>query len=124
MLNLQELSTIWQHELPIKIIVFDNDGYAMIKSTEKNLGMAYSGVSRETGISLPNFRSLAQNFGFAAQEVYRLNDLPEALDNLFSSKEPYLLQISTDPEQAFSPKLQPIVSGGQVRSPSFEELSP
>lgn len=124
MLNLQELSTIWHHSLPVKLVVLDNDGYQMIKSTQRNLGMVYSGVSRETGISLPNFRSLAQNFGFAAQEVYRLSDLPAALDNLFSSKEPYLLQIATDPEQVFSPKLQPIVSGGQVRSPSFEELSP
>ena len=37
MMNLQELQTIAHHQLPIKIIIFNNDGYLMIKHTQKAL---------------------------------------------------------------------------------------
>ena len=37
MMNIQELQTIDHYKLPIKIFVFNNDGYLMIKHTQKNL---------------------------------------------------------------------------------------
>ena len=36
MMNLQELQTINEYKLPIKLFVFNNDGYLMIKHTQKN----------------------------------------------------------------------------------------
>ena len=36
-MNLQELQTIAQHELPVKVFVFDNDGYVSIRQTQDNL---------------------------------------------------------------------------------------
>ena len=39
MFNLQELQTIAHHNLPIKIIVFSNDGYGMIRHSQKALGL-------------------------------------------------------------------------------------
>ena len=56
MLNLQELQTIAHHQLPIKIFVFNNDGYLMIKHTQNALFKAgYVGTDKASGVSCPDF---------------------------------------------------------------------
>lgn len=125
MFNLQELQTIRHHRLPIKILVLDNDGYVMIKSTQRNLGIDYTGVSPTTGVSVPNLAQVALSMGIAAMTCLGRNNLKSSLDWLFSDHPlPQLLVVKTDPDQEFSPKLQPIREGNNLRSPTFEELSP
>ena len=65
MMNLQELETIAHRQLPIKIIVFSNDGYLMIKRTQRVLGLKRAAVDKATGVSCPNFRIVAQAFGIS-----------------------------------------------------------
>jgi acetolactate synthase I/II/III large subunit len=63
MMNLQELQTIVGYKLPIKIIVFNNEGYLFIKHTQKMLFKGnYTGVNKDTGVSLPNFEKIATAF--------------------------------------------------------------
>lgn len=125
MMNLQELQTIVHHRLPIKIIVFNNDGYLMLKSTQKNLDMKYSGVNAETGVSTPSFLKVAQAFGIAAAEMRTWGDFDLMMPWFWEAREPVLLEVFTDPEQEFSPKLNPwITVDGVKRRPTFEEMSP
>lgn len=124
MMNLQELQTIVHHKLPIKIIVFANDGYLMLKATEKNMGMEYSGVNAATGVSVPSYHKLAHAFGLASFEARDQHQLGIGLEWLFAAREPALLEVFTDPEQRFTPKLEPwITADGVKRRPTFEELS-
>ena len=52
MMNLQELQTIAHHQLPVKIIIFNYDGYLMIKHTQKAvLGGRYSGTDKKSGVT-------------------------------------------------------------------------
>ena len=63
MMNLQELQTIDEYNLPIKTFIFNNDGYLMIKHTQKNLFNGnYVAVNKETNISCPNLKKLASTF--------------------------------------------------------------
>lgn len=124
MMNLQELATIAHHRLPIKIIAFANDGYAMLKSTERNYGMPYSGVNAQTGVSLPELWRIAEAFGIETMVTRTVSELPFHYAWLLKQRGPALLQVNTDPEQEFSPKLQPIMRDGRPSSPTFEELSP
>ena len=56
MMNLQELQTIRQYNLPVKLIIFSNDGYNAIRQTSKNFfGGVCIGCSKETGVSFPAF---------------------------------------------------------------------
>jgi len=70
MMNIQELQTIVQHKLPVKIVIFNNDGYLMIKHTQKMLFKGnYTAVDENTGIVLPDYMKVAKAFGY---EGYRL----------------------------------------------------
>ena len=125
MMNLQELATIAHHGLPIKIIVFSNDGYAMIKHTQKVLGLGTTAVDRASGVSFPNFVDCAESFGIWAARVESWLQWEMLAPTFFASKEPMLLDIHISPTQPLVPKLNPIRHpDGRIESPSFDRLSP
>ena len=125
MMNLQELQTVVHNNLPVKIVVFANDGYAMIKGTHKNLRFPYIGVDKASGVSMPDFHRLANGFGIAARDAHNWNDVRIALPELMNYEGPALLQVSIDPEQAYVPRLQPkIDADGKITPALFHELSP
>ena len=124
MINLQELQTIIHHQLPIKIIVFENDGYGMIKKTQDAAGMPRGSVSRENGVSIPNLRSIAHSFGYAACDVTTWAEFNRAIPALFMCKGPAMVIYHMDPEQAYVPKLEPVYVDGKPTSPRFCDMSP
>lgn len=125
MLNLQELQTIAHHKLPIKIILFENGGYSMIKHTQKNLSLKQTGVGPDSGLSFPNFRWLAHSFGMLTCDVSKWDEFDRAMDQLFAAKEPSMVVIHMDPEQKFVPKLEPIIySDGRIDPAQFNIMSP
>lgn len=124
MLNLQELGTIAHHNLPVKIIVFENDGYAMIRGTYTNLNLPRVGVDKASGISLPDFRRLAQAWGFPAGDIYTWSDFYTAIPQLLEEQGPALAVVHIDPEQAYVPRLMPIVKDGKMTPARYDQLSP
>ena len=76
MMNLQELQTIDEYKLPIKIFVFNNDGYLMIKHTQKNLFKGnYVGVNKKTNVSCPNLMKLSSAFNMSYYLIKNQSDL-------------------------------------------------
>ena len=124
MMNLQELQTIVHHKLPVKIIVFSNDGYLMIKHTQKVLGQKRVGVSTSTGVSCPKFHKMAYAFDMHAGYIRDWPDFYRIMPQFFSHKGPAMIEFFMDPEQPLVPKLNPIRENGQIRSPRFCDLSP
>ncbi len=124
MLNLQELQTIAHHRLPIKIIVFSNDGYGMIRETQKKAGQSYVAVDRASGVSMPSFSELAAAFKIPACGVRKWDDLGNAMPLLFGAKGPALIEYHLDPEQPMVPKLDPVYVDGKPTSPRFCDMSP
>ena len=124
MLNLQELQTIKHHNLPIKILVFANDGYLMIKHTQEALGYKHMGVDSRSGVSCPDFVEVANAIGISAAHIDTWEDFDHLIPTFLSAQEPCLLQVKMHPHQPTIPKLQPIVVDGKIQSPSFEDMSP
>ena len=126
MLNLQELQTIKHYQLPIKIIIFNNDGYLMIKHTQKNLFKGrYVGVNKKTGVSCPDFSKLAKSFDIPSFKIKKRHEIEVKLNKVFNFKGPAICEIFMDPEQMFLPKLSVAKNeDGLLISPPLEDLSP
>ena len=124
MMNLQELQTIVHHKLPIKIIVFSNDGYLMIKHTQKLSGDPLYGVDKASGVSCPDFCEVARSFGIAACNVRTWTDFDREIQWFMHAKEPVLMQYQMHPEQPLVPKLNPVFVDGKPTSPRFCDMSP
>ncbi len=62
--NITELATIARHNLPIKIILFNNRGHAMCRQTQRQwLGGEYPATSYEGGLACPNFAQIVKAYG-------------------------------------------------------------
>ena len=126
MLNLQELQTISHHNLPIKIFVFNNDGYLMIKHTQKNLFKGrYVGVDKKSGISCPDFYKIAQAFNMKYFSITNWKDFYKVVPLIKKTKNPIICDVFMDPEQTFYPKLAlTLAADNKIISPPLEDLSP
>jgi acetolactate synthase-1/2/3 large subunit len=126
MLNLQELQTIVHHQLPIKIIIFNNDGYLMIKHTQKALFAGrYSGSDQKSGVTCPDFSRVAYAFGIPSFQIRNWDDVDSIIPQVQSIKGPVICEVFTHPEQPFVPKLSLVQQkDGSIISPPLEDLSP
>ena len=126
MLNLQELQTIVHHQLPIKIIIFNNDGYLMIKHTQKALFEGrYSGSDQKSGVTCPDFSKVAYAFGIPSFQIKTWDDVSSVIPQVQSIKGPVICEVFTHPEQPFVPKLSLVQQkDGSIISPPLEDLSP
>jgi len=126
MMNLQELQTMAHHNLPIKLFIFNNDGYLMIKHTQKAFyGHARVGTDKASGVSCPDFSKLAYAFGFPAYQIRTWDDVATVLPQVQAHDGPVICEVFMDPQQPFLPKLSLANLGnGTLISPPLEDLSP
>jgi acetolactate synthase I/II/III large subunit len=125
-MNIQELQTIVQHQLPIKIFVFDNDGYASIRQTQDNLFAGHRvGEGPGSGVTFPDLVRVAEAYGITATRVSHRDELDGAIDAVLLCQGPALLDVVMDPSQAFVPKViaEKLPDGSLVSKP-LEDMFP
>ena len=84
-MNIQELSTCLQYNLPIKIILLNNGNLGMVKQLQDiNYDGRHSNIYFD---SLPDFKKLAESYGHIGLDVDKLEDLDKTLDKAFAIKD-------------------------------------
>lgn len=113
MSNLQELAVVRQHNLDIKFIILNNDGYLSIKNTQSKYfeGRVY-GTSSETGLWFPSFKNVADTFGMAYHDARLLNDLAKFGD-IFDTQGPAIIDCKCTADQEIQPS-QALKNGQQA----------
>lgn len=126
MMNLQELQTIKQYNLPVKVVIFSNDGYNAIRQTSKNFfGGKYIGCTAETGVSFPEFKDVAKTFGMNYMCCHNNKELKECLKLLFSKNENVLLEVLQRLDDPILPKVMSRMNDdGSFSTPSLEDMAP
>ncbi|MEZ5679675.1 MAG: thiamine pyrophosphate-binding protein [Erythrobacter sp.] len=124
--NMQELGTAAINGLNLKVFIFDDQGHASIRMTQRSyFDGKYLGCDRRSGLGLPNWEKL-----FAAWDipVMRLpldfNSNPEVLDRL---EAPGLCGfiVPIDPEQTYFPKITSrITASGSMESNPIDRMTP
>jgi acetolactate synthase-1/2/3 large subunit len=127
MMNLQEMQTIIQHKLRIKIVIFNNDGYLMIKHTQKMLFKgSYNSVDSKTGIVLPDYMKLADAFGYEKFKIESWYNFYDIFPKFMDFDGPSICEIFMPPMQDFIPKVKGVVNHetNTIFAPPIEEMSP
>jgi acetolactate synthase-1/2/3 large subunit len=126
MMNLQELQTIVHNKLPIKIIIFNNDGYLMIKHTQNALfNGRKAAVDKNTGVTCPNFSAVAKAFDLPSFQIKTWEDFDKIIPEIQNYQGPLICEVFMHPNQLFVPKLSlAIQDDGTLISPPLEDLSP
>ncbi|EXI67256.1 MAG: Acetolactate synthase isozyme 2 large subunit [Candidatus Accumulibacter adjunctus] len=124
MMNLQELQTIVQHRLPIKIFVLDNRGYLSIRTSQANFFGRLAGADPDSGVTLPDFVAVARAFGISASRLDTA-DFAQRLPAILETSEPHLCQVVLDETQQFEPRTSSRrLPDGQIVSAPLEDMFP
>ncbi len=103
LMNMQELSTIVQYKLPIKIFILNNEWMGMVRQwQELNHGSRYS---ESYTASLPDFVKLAESFGINGLRVDNINNLEDTIDQLIDIKGPVIADIRVEKEENCFPMI-------------------
>ena len=126
MMNLQELQTIVHHNLPVKILLFENAGYNAIRQTSKNFfNGELIGCSPETGVSFPNFKKVAESFGIPYLKCEKNKDIKSSLEKMYSIIGPVIMEISQMLDDPVSPKVMSRTDeNGKMLSPALQDMYP
>jgi acetolactate synthase-1/2/3 large subunit len=124
--NLQELAILKRYSLPIKIFLFDNDGYASIRATQKKFfNGAYLGCDHETGLGFPNWEKLFSAYDIPCRYLSVEEIEEDLLRELLSNSEgPEAWMVRVDPEQPNWPAVSSVLgsNGSLTSSPLYDML--
>lgn len=126
MMNLQELQTIKHNRLPVKIIVFSNDGYNAIRQTSKNFfdGVCI-GCTESTGVSFPPFEKVAETFAYEYHHCKCNGEVEESLRWLFATEGLALLEIDQRLDDPVIPKVMSrVLKDGTMAAPALQDMYP
>jgi acetolactate synthase-1/2/3 large subunit len=122
MLNLQELATLKQLNLPITLVVMNNNGYASIRNTQRNyFDQRYIGSGPASGLLIPDLISIAAALGI---DCVRISDASELKATLFTGLL-RIIEVILEENVALSPKVSamPQPDGSMISMP-LEDMSP
>jgi len=126
MMNLQELQTIASHKIPLRLFVFNNNGYASIRNTQRNYFDArYVGSGPAGKLDIPDLVALAKTFGWDAFRIEDASDLHDGLQRALAHDGPLLVDVKLINDEALFPKSAALPQAdGSMRSMPLEDMSP
>lgn len=111
-MNIQELATIAQEQIPVKIIILNNNFLGMVRQWQE---MFFEKRYSFTELKNPDFVAVSKGFGIDAHKVEKRADLSKALDRLINAKGPQLLEVKVRKEENVFPMIPTGASVQEVR---------
>jgi acetolactate synthase-1/2/3 large subunit len=124
--NLQELGTVVANNLNLKIFITCNDGYASIRTSQKTyFNGHYIGCDTATGLSLPNWKKIAEAFGIPVVKLTKSDFMNDEFMKLWNSQSSCIFLIMADPNQMYLPKIMSKFSNdGSMVSRPLHDMYP
>ena len=126
MMNIQELQTITSNGLPVKIVLFVNNGYRGIVQTCKNYFNGKNvGCTPESGLSMPDFKKIANAFDIPYYKCKTNSQLHDGISWMFAQKGFCILELTQIYDNPPAPVVKPkLNSNGKTSKIRLEDMYP
>lgn len=102
MMNLQELQTLVDNHIPVKLCVMNNNGYSSIRHLQQNAFRGrLIGTDSSCGIGFPDFAKIAAAFGIGYVRLSDPENLAEQIGHMLETEGPVLCEVICETEQEF-----------------------
>ena len=106
-INIQELQTVVANNLPIKLIVINNNGYGIIKQfQELYLKKRYEASFPGSGVTNPTFEKIAKAYGISYSRISSNKNIRKVLKKTLKTNRPEFIEVIIKADQKIIPKLQ------------------
>lgn len=111
-MNIQELGTVLQTKVPVKIVVLNNQFLGMVRQWQE---LFFAGRYASTVMTNPDFVMIAQGYGIRARKVSERKDLAGAIEEMIASKDSYFLEVAVEMEENVFPMIPTGSSVSDIR---------
>jgi len=112
MMTVQELGTIMQYDVPVKIIILNNNYLGMVRQWQD---MFYDKRYASTELTNPDFVMIAQAFKIPSKKITKREEVNDALLEMINSKGSYLLEVVVEKQGNVFPMIEPGSSVSEIR---------
>jgi len=111
-MTIQELGTIFQQQIAVKIVVLNNDFLGMVRQWQQ---LFFDKRYASTEMVNPDFVMLAEGYHIKANRVTKRTELDGAVAEMMASKEPYFLEVCVEKEDNVFPMIPTGASVSDIR---------
>jgi len=111
-MTIQELGTIFQQQVAVKIVVLNNDFLGMVRQWQQ---LFFDKRYASTEMVNPDFVTIAKGFQIQANRVKERKDLDQAVQEMMTSDKPYFLEICVEKEDNVFPMIPTGASVSDIR---------
>jgi len=124
--NIQELQTIRHHNLPIKLFVWNNNGYLSIRTTQNKFFAGRNiGTDCSCGVSFPDLKSIAKAYNIKYYKIKKTSKLQKYIKRTLDYDGPVICEIFGQPNQILAPIVSPTQdTNGKLIPCPLEDMTP
>ncbi|MBP6758449.1 MAG: biosynthetic-type acetolactate synthase large subunit [Flavobacterium sp.] len=111
-MNIQELGTIFQTKVPVKIVVLNNEFLGMVRQWQE---LFFDNRYASTKMINPNFIAIAEGYYIKSKKVTQREDLDAAVAEMMASKDSYFLEVMVEKENNVFPMIPTGASVSDMR---------
>ncbi|WP_242092748.1 biosynthetic-type acetolactate synthase large subunit [Aestuariivivens sediminicola] len=111
-MNIQELGTIFQTEIPVKIVVLNNEFLGMVRQWQQ---LFFDKRYASTVMTNPDFVTIAKGYHLEAKRVTKREELAKAVEDMMASDKAYFLEVCVEKEDNVFPMIPSGASVSDIR---------
>lgn len=110
-MNIQEFQTLVHYKLPVKLFVWNNDGYLSIRATQRKFFKGrFIGTDSTSGVSFPNLEKLSGAYGLKYVRIDSLSSIDSKLAEVMDAECPVICEVMCIRDEV----VRPVVSSKQL----------
>ncbi|MCH2218297.1 MAG: thiamine pyrophosphate-dependent enzyme, partial [Flavobacteriales bacterium] len=111
-MTIQELGTIFQTQVPVKVVVLNNDFLGMVRQWQQ---LFFDRRYASTELVNPDFVTIAKGYHIEAKRVTKRSELKDAIKEMIASKDAYFLEVCVEKEDNVFPMIPSGASVSDIR---------
>ncbi|WP_291943919.1 thiamine pyrophosphate-binding protein [Cetobacterium sp.] len=125
-MNIQEFAVIKHNKLPIKTFILNNNGYLLIRNTQRNfMEDRFIGESPESGIWCPDSLEIAKAYGIKGIRIDSINNMEEKIKEVLEYDGPVICDVMVQEWQVLQPRVSSEkLADGTLVSRKYEDMFP
>ncbi len=125
-MNVQDFATIAYYKLPVKLFVYNNHGYLLIRHNQHNyMNDRFLGVGPDSGVPSVDFCAVARAYGLPAVRIEEKEEILSKVKKVFRMEGPVICEVMTQEFGILAPRIASrVMPDGSLKAAEFDDLWP
>ncbi len=125
-MNIQEFATLAYYKMPVKLFVYNNQGYMLIRHNQHNyMNDRFLGVGADSGVPSIDFCRVADAYGLPHVRIEAKDDIPAKIRQVLEIEGPVICEVMLENFGPLAPRISSrVMPDGSLKAAEFDDLAP